>query len=142
MAFLVFIFVQVLSSQSAVAGDCERALLKIIASATADIDGPRGLPKGSPCWNAAHVGRTNGRPGCFPPGTTQLQKLLQGHMAKGEATCKTVCDKEGKKNSCLSLLSFNQVRELGLEGVARRLKGRLPVDAGGAGVASDAASGN
>lgn len=116
--FKMLSFLLIICSSS-VSFSCEKDLLKLLGSAKTTV--LKNFEKGEPCYNAALIGRANGLPGCKGPALLKLHNLLFPIFTKAKNICQKSCKPLGKKNSCESLITQENLRQLGIEGIVNRL---------------------
>jgi hypothetical protein len=107
---------------SQVSSACEKDLLGLLATAKNTIIA--NFKKGEPCYNAALIGRSNGLPGCFPPAALKVKSLLAPIFKRAGKVCQNSCTALGKGNSCRSLITQDNLVQLGIEGMSNRLRNK------------------
>jgi hypothetical protein len=114
---IVLIF---LSASFAQANQCEKQLLSVITEAQSIVSSQ--FDKGENCYNAAMIGRSQGKPGCFMPDALVLKNILTPTFKKADSLCNSVCKSEGKAKSCKSIVHKDFLIQVGLKGVAKKIK--------------------
>ncbi len=122
---LLLVLLMTLSSQ---VHACEEDLLFLLSEARRSI--VNNFAKGEPCYNAALIGRTQGPPGCYPPGALQVQSLLKPVFKRAAVVCQQSCRNEGKAKSCQKIVDRDHLRNVGIDLLIKTLRTKgLPVDA-------------
>ena len=111
----LIIFIFLFSVSDVHAETCKQKLISILKNAKVAVNGV--LAKGTPCNNAALVGRKNGPPGCFPPDLITLGNVLTPLHDAATAACNGLCDTEGKKSLCKEATKKSHLKEVGIDGV-------------------------
>lgn len=94
---------------------CKEKLISILKDAKTKVNGV--LAAGTPCHNAAMIGRQNGPPGCYPPDLTTLATALTPLHSAAKSACNGICNTEGKKTLCLDVTNKNNLKQKGINGV-------------------------
>jgi hypothetical protein len=115
LSLFVFLF-----TPPAQASNCEAKITSVLTSARSAV--VTNFEKGSPCFNAATVGRTQGLPGCYPPEAFQLVNLLKPYLNSAQAICENICLQEGLETQCLSITDQNELKQLGIDGILDIIK--------------------
>jgi hypothetical protein len=119
MKILVAYFILATSIAQA-ANQCETKLLGVINEAQNVVS--KHFEKGENCHTAAMIGRSQGKPGCFVPEALELKKILAPIFKKADGVCQSTCMKEGKFKGCKALVDQNVLIQVGLKGVAKKIK--------------------
>lgn len=119
---LKFIFICFFVFGSNISLACEKDLISLLNTAKKTVTA--NFKKGEPCYNAALIGRTKGKPGCFPPGALQLQSLLTPTFKSAEKVCQSSCRAEAKLQSCQSLIAQSNLKQLGINGLMEILNNK------------------
>lgn len=112
---LKILFINFFILSASVSFACEKDLLALLKTAKTTVTA--NFKKGEPCYNAALIGRTKGKPGCFPPGALQLQSLLTPTFRSAEKVCQSSCRAQAKLKSCQSLIAQPNLKQLGIQGL-------------------------
>ena len=104
-----------IASAHAQGASCKAQLMSLLYNAKAKVNAV--LEEGSPCHNAAMVGRKFGPPGCYPPDLNKLLGVLTPLLGSAKTICNTTCKGEGKEKLCLAATDKDKLKQQGIDGI-------------------------
>lgn len=109
-----------LASSVGVASQCRKDLQSLLRQAQGLVQ--QQFEAGEPCLNAALIGRTKGRPGCYPPRAFALRDLLSPVFANAQSVCRGSCQAEGMRVDCEKITSKDHLTQWGILPTLEMLK--------------------